>query len=327
MVREFVQWRDKKGDKNMKKILITLIDLVFITSVAQASPLGAKITYKESRYEYFVVAVGGSQGSINNLGEIVYMTDAGMFSTTRGRLTKASHDKRFPRINDSGEVVYCGAAESSGAGPWTVYSTIRGKIALGFSPSINNLGEIAYVDEQAYKPTINSTTRGTLVTINPGPAVYHSDINDSGEVVYKVNNQLFSTTRGLLATIKEGGQGGATINKSGDVLYSNERGIFYTDGTNLTTRLSNISKIVRFGGPVDVNDYGDFVFGLWFSGKDKSFLMLATQRPKYYKRKYKSWNKFSGHNIPPATVPLPFTKFLLDPGLTGLAWVRRNLQK
>lgn len=274
-----------------------------MTSCAHVSPISAKITYKESLYKYFVVAEGGSQGSINNLGEIVYITKTGMTSTTRGRLKIASYDKRFPRINDSGEVVYCGPAKPTGEGPWTVYSTVRGKIAYGFTPSINNAGEIVYVAEQAYRPTINSITRGTLVTINNGPAGYHLDINNSGEVIYKVNNQIFSTTRGLITTIVGSAPSGITINNLGDILYSNVKGVFYMDGTNLTTKLSKVSRFARFGGPVDVNDYGDFVFSLWFSGKDKAYLLLATQRPEYYERKYKSWKKFPEQNIP--AVPLP----------------------
>ena len=276
----------------MKKILLALISLIFIISCAHTPPLDTKITYKESLYKFFIVVEGGSQGSINNLGEIVYINKTGITSTTRGRLKEASYDKRFPRINDSGEVVYCGPAKPTGEGPWTVYSTARGKIAYGFTPSINNSGEIVYVVEQAYRPTINSITRGTLVTIKHGPAGYHLDINNSGEVVYKVNNKIFSTTRGLITTTVGSAPSGITINNLGDILYSNVKGVFYMDGTNLTAKLSKASNFARFGGPVDVNDYGDFVFSLWFSGKDKSFLLLATQRPEYYENKYKPWKMF-----------------------------------
>jgi hypothetical protein len=283
----------------MKKILLILVSLFLITACAHIPPPG-KITYKASLYEYFIVAEGGSQGSINNLGEIVYITRAGMISTTRGRLKDTSYDKRFPRINDSGEVVYCGPAKPTGEGPWTVYSTARGRIAYGFTPSINNSGEIVYMVEQAYRPTINSINRGTLVTIKNGPAGYHLDINNSGEVIYKVNNQIFSTTRGLITTVAGSAPSGITINNLGDILYSSIKGVFYMDGANLTAKLSKISTLSRFGGPVDVNDYGDFVFSLWFSGSDKSYLLLATQRPEYYENKYNSWKKFPDNKIPSA---------------------------
>jgi len=283
----------------MKKILLILVSLFLITACAHIPPPG-KITYKGSLYEYFIVAEGGSQGSINNLGEIVYITRAGMISTTRGRLKDTSYDKRFPRINDSGEVVYCGPAKPTGEGPWTVYSTTRGRIAYGFTPSINNSGEIVYMVEQAYRPTINSINRGTLVTIKNGPAGYHLDINNSGEVIYKVNNQIFSTTRGLIRTVAGSAPSGITINNLGDILYSSIKGVFYMDGANLTAKLSKISTLSRFGGPVDVNDYGDFVFSLWFNGSDKSYLLLATQRPEYYENKYNSWKKFPNNKIPSA---------------------------
>jgi len=283
----------------MKKILFILVSLFLITACAHIPPPG-KITYKGALYEYFVVAEGGSQGSINNLGEIVYITRAGMISTTRGRLKDTSYDKRFPRINDSGEVVYCGPAKPTGEGPWTVYSTARGRIAYGFTPSINNSGEIVYMVEQAYRPTINSVNRGTLVTIKNGPAGYHLDINNSGEVIYKVNNKIFSTTRGLITTVAGSAPSGITINNLGDILYSSIKGVFYMDGANLTAKLSKISTLSRFRGPLDVNDYGDFVFSLWFSGSDKSYLLLATQRPEYYENKYNSWKKFPNNKIPSA---------------------------
>ncbi len=288
----------------MKNFLITLVSLVFLTSCAHVSPLGAKVTYKESLYEYFIVAEGSSQGSINNPGEIVYINKTGMYSTTRGRLKDASYGKRFPKVNDSGEVVYCGASKPTGEGPWLVYSTERGKIARGFTPSINNSGEIVYIAEQAYRPTIYSTIHGRLGPVNQGPVGYHLDINDSGEVIYKVNNQIFSTKRGLITTFAVDAPSGLTINNFGDILYSNIKGVYYVDGTNLTTKLSSISTLARFGGPVDVNDYGDFVFSLWCSGKDKSFLLLATQRPEYYENKYKSWKKLSGNKIHHTTIPL-----------------------
>ncbi|MEQ8163931.1 MAG: hypothetical protein ABRQ34_10450, partial [Smithellaceae bacterium] len=54
----------------------------------------------------------------------------------------------------------------------------------------------------------------------------------------------------------------------------------------------------RFGGPIDVNDYGDFVFSLWFNETNISLLLLATQRPEYYEKKYKSWRKFPDYKIP-----------------------------
>jgi len=281
----------------MKKILFILTSLFLITACAHLPPPG-KITYKESLYQYFVVAEGGSQGSINNLGEIVYITSTGMISTTRGRLKDTFYDKRFPRINDSGEVVYCGPAKPTGEGPWTVYSTARGRIASGFTPSINNLGEIVYIVEQADRLTIKSTTRSTLMNIKYRPAGYHLDINNKGEVVYKANNQIFSTTRGLITTVAGSPPSGITINNLGDILYSNIKGVFYMDGTNLTAKLSKISKLSRFGGPVEVNDYGDFVFNLWFNETNISLLLLATQRPEYYEKKYKSWKKFPDYKIP-----------------------------
>ena len=157
-----------------------------------------------------------------------------------------------------------------------------------------------YMVEQAYRPTINSVNRGTLVTIKNGPAGYHLDINNSGEVIYKVNNKIFSTTRGLITTVAGSAPSGITINNLGDILYSSIKGVFYMDGTNLTAELSKISKLSRFGGPVDVNDYGDFVFSLWFSGSDKSYLLLATQRPEYYENKYNYWKKFPDNKIPSA---------------------------
>jgi len=281
----------------MKKNLLILVILFLITACAHIPPAG-KITYKESLYQYFVVAEGGSQGSINNHGEIVYITKNGMISTTRGRLKDTSYDKRFPRINDSGEVVYCGPAKPTGEGPWTVYSTARGRIAYGFTPSINNSGEIVYIIEQAYRLTIQSTTRSTLMNIKHRPAGYHLDINNEGEVVYKANNQIFSTTRGLITTVAGSPPSGVTINNLGDILYSNIKGVFYIDGTNLTAKLSKISKLSRFGGPIDVNDYGDFVFSLWFNETNISLLLLATQRPGYYEKKYKSWKKFPDNKIP-----------------------------
>jgi len=288
-----------RTEKKMKKILLILISLFLITACAHLPPAG-KITYKESLYQYFVVAEGGSQGSINNLGEIVYITRTGMISTTRGRLKDTSYDKRFPRINDSGEVVYCGPAKPTGEGPWTVYSTARGRIASGFTPSINNLGEIVYIVEQADRLTIKSTTRSTLMNIKHRPAGYHLDINNKGEVVYKADNQIFSTTRGLITTVAGSPPSDITINNLGDIIYSSIKGVFYMDGTNLTAKLSKISTLSRFGGPVDVNDYGDFVFSLWFSGSDKSYLLLATQRPEYYENKYNSWKKFPDNKIPSA---------------------------
>ena len=205
-----------------------------------------KSLIKSPLYAYFIVAEGSSQGSINNLGEIVYINKTGMYSTTRGRLKDASYGKRFPRINDSGEVVYCGASKPTGEGPWLVYSTARGKIARGFTPSINNSGEIVYIAEQAYRPTIYSTVHGRLVPVNHGPVGYHLDINNSGDVVYKVNNQIFSTKRGLITTFAADAPSGITINNSGDILYSNIKGVYYVDGTNLTTNLSRISKHARF---------------------------------------------------------------------------------
>ena len=317
----------------MKKNMLILVAIILLSSVTHVSAVNAGIIYDASLYKYFVVAENASQGSINNLGEIAYMNYVGdkgfeLYSTVKGQLSTADWSTRFPRINDSGEIVYSGSAVPNGSGPWTVYSTVRGKVAYGFTPGINNLGEIVYSDEQAYYPTINSTTRGTLATFSSGHLIYYTDVNDSGEIVYKDGGQVVSTTRGVLATVKGGDQGGVTINNSGDVLYNSVGGgVRYMDGTDLITTLEGISPCIRFGGPVDINDYGDFVFGIWFNDEPGMYLMLATQRPDYYSSEFKYWDEYAYLAHHPAHMPIPSAILLLGSGLMGVAWVRRKFQK
>ena len=200
--------------------------------IPQLAPRSSNVFYRGYRFE-LITNDEGFFPSINNFGEIVYEKydpsgNINVFSTSRGWITDStSGDARKPDINDSGEVVFCdNPTQAPGPGPWTVWSTVRGSIGMGCSPSISNNGEIVYEDTQSFPRLLKSTTRGILATFSSENTTLVPDVNDFGEVVYQAitagNTQIFSTERGQLTFSPplSGGVGFPTINNDGEVIFT-----------------------------------------------------------------------------------------------------------
>ena len=225
-------------------------------------------------YKFTPILDDGYFPSINNLGEIVYEKfdargNPNVFSNRRGWMTfSTSGAARGPDINDAGEIVFCdNASQTPGGGPFTVWSTVRGRIDDGCWPSINDNGEIVYERTQFLPRTLKSITRGVVATLSTEETSPLPEVNDYGEVVYEDRvgsmQQIFSTQRGQI-TFLPSGAGGPTINNSGEIIYT------AWDETNVQQLFSTVhgrlTDASLFGYPQAPRWTGTEPFGLYFLG-------------------------------------------------------------
>jgi len=292
----------------MKPVTKMLV-LVWLCSLSNV--IGAATVYAPSLYTLLSVAGGPGSSvffpSINNSGEIVYVMENQIFSTTRGQLTNsATGNLRFPDLNDFGEVVYADLVNQKCC---NVFSTTRGQLTSGRGnlPGINNSGEVSYSNDLG----VWSSTRGLLVST---PSGGETDINDIGEVVYSDRSGINSTLRGNITSTR----GTPSINNFGEIVYvafsPTGRALYAADGAQLTD--------FDIGFYTDLNDFGDIVvtaFDQALIGDELigfSRLVLMTQTPgRYEYRGFEPWTP------PVAPVPLPHAIWLLLSGLGSVGFI------
>ena len=130
----------------------------------------------------------GNGPGINNLGEVSYSFDPNwpkkILSNVRGTVMQYDQSTGVSvsttDINDSGEIV---ATISSGP-PSTskIVSSVRGELANGFHPSINNYGDVIYHDANT---GFLFSLDGTQIT---NYLIGAPDMNDFGDIVFEAES-------------------------------------------------------------------------------------------------------------------------------------------
>ena len=180
---------------------LTFLRTVLLLFAASAVPVSAQSGY----YNITQLPIANAmEPSINNSGEIVWAVngDGGIFSSVRGKLADSG---LFPRLANSGEVVYAGWF---GGPAWDLVSTTRERLTYGSIIDVNRStfdvnahGEAVY----AAKDTNNflqifSTVRGQI-TFGAGTHLAPC-INDFGEIIWSQYvggpAELVSSTRGVI---------------------------------------------------------------------------------------------------------------------------------
>ena len=177
--------------------------------------------------------------AINNNDEIVWEQTTGtgrsVWSSIRGQIVYMPESRgTYPEINDDGEIIWYELTRNA------IVSNTRGIVHSGQcagdpdppSTAINNHGEIVWASMICGVPPgfgprrIVSNIRGTL-TFSTNLYISHSDpdINDSGEVVYRLWNGLsdhiydiYSTERGAITNDVEW-QDAVDINNPGEIIW------------------------------------------------------------------------------------------------------------
>ena len=153
-----------------------------------------------------------------------------MGNTTRYDITQIALGTS-PSINNVGEIVW---NVGGGVGVTQVVSNMRGQVTSGSTyhtwPSINDKGEIVWAC--CSHKQIESSIRG-IVSGEPVQAVTHPEINDKGEIVWhaQINwtDYIISNTRGVIASGI--GVGHPSINDNGEIVWHQlvPSGEFWTD--------------------------------------------------------------------------------------------------
>ncbi|RLF48449.1 MAG: hypothetical protein DRN19_06590 [Thermoplasmata archaeon] len=153
-----------------------------------------------------------------------------MGNTTRYDITQIALGTS-PSINNVGEIVW---NIGEGVGVTQVVSNMRGQVTSGSTyhtwPSINDGGEIVWAC--CSHKQIESSIRG-IVSGEPVQAVTHPEINDKGEIVWhaQINwtDYIISNTRGVIASGI--GVGHPSINDNGEIVWHQlvPSGEFWTD--------------------------------------------------------------------------------------------------
>jgi hypothetical protein len=127
-------------------------------------------------------------------------------------------------INDLGEVVW--SQYDPATGHYQIYSSTRGQLTTDvndhYYPSINKFGDVVWQQYDAQHTTsIFGLISGRVIQVTYGSGDSHPSINDSGEIVYNAQGQIYSTIRGQLTNdIYPLRSSSPSINNKGDVVWS-----------------------------------------------------------------------------------------------------------
>lgn len=208
-----------------------------------------------------------TQPAINDLGEVVYVRDGAVISTTRGVVIAGGVDASNIGLANNGEVVFASGTDGS-----LVTSTTRGVLvsSRSFAPTISAMtGEVAYI-RGIGDFNFFTTMQGQVEAFDR--SVWHvgvGDISDTGEVVFELRRRsdkftrIYSTVRGFLTP--EGVNAiQPAINNLGEVVYTSGSGIFSSTRGQL--------PYIGIADLPDIDNYGRVVFrggdGLYLLGPE-----------------------------------------------------------
>src|SRR5919108_1088650 len=168
-----------------------------------------------------------TQPAINDYGEVAYVKDRAVISTTRGFLVDGVGADNLG-LSNNGEVVF-----ADGSATPHVTSTTRGVLVSGrsYGPTISAMsGEVAYISGVG-DLNFFTTAQGQVEAFDrtAGFRVGVGDVNDLGEVVFELRQlpdpftRIYSTVRGFLTPVGLNAIQPA-INDFGEVVYSGDDG-------------------------------------------------------------------------------------------------------
>jgi vibriolysin len=252
-----------------------------------------------------VIATGqlGEGVSINSLGEVVwvqYHQASGrnqLFSSLRGQLTFDLTDHRNPSLNNLGDLVWVESYWDAQLWQdiYVVKGTIGGQPVTVTSsqnwinkPDINDRGEVVWnqMDSSGISH-IHSSLRGEMTSGNTFDDM--PSINDQGEVIYTSFNfyappepkQVYRLSPGnsvpVAVTSDLYDHGSPVINDNGELVWV-RTGIGGTDPWIVSTLRGNLAPATNLILPVDLNNCGDVVYGV-FTASGPVLFRLGNNAP------------------------------------------------
>lgn len=213
----------------------------------------------------------------NDIGEVVwheYDPVTGyqqIISSIRGQLTFDPVDHYYPAVNNRGDIVWGQNESNPGGLVGEVHGLIAGEhipftsSAMG-SPAINDAGEVVWLQLDPVPGTyqVYSTTRGAIATIKGNP--FHLSINNRGDVVWGSESYHWGQVSGIV----NGAFTEITADWSANHIFpsiNDEGEVVWIETDGGPRIVSNTRGQLTSGCPVgeeyhstDVNNCGDVVF-------------------------------------------------------------------
>jgi hypothetical protein len=110
-----------------------------------------------------------------------------------------------------------------------IFSSQRGALSTDpvdhYAPSLNNVGDLVWGEQDKAQTPASFVLKGTVggkpFLVNTGypGLVLKTDINDSGEVVWSQGGAIYSSVRGKVVAVEDGGGSNPSINNQGEIAF------------------------------------------------------------------------------------------------------------